>query len=329
VSRPRPSADLALAGLVAVILLAAALAALRPADRTLDQRARALDAEIRCPVCQGTSIADSPADFAVEMRAVIREQLAAGATDDQVRAFFVERYGVWILLSPPMAGPEIVVWVAPAAIVLGGVLVLALRSRRRAAAAAPRTVAPARLGRVPAAVVVGAIGLALALPIAIAVGPRGLGAEITGTLAAQPAAPPSLEELEAAAVRRPDDPAVLVALGDAYLAGERTVDAAAVYRRVLELAPGHETASLRLGVILLTAGRPVEATQLLDGVLARSPDQPDALLYRALAGYAQGAGPERVRADVLAFLAVAADDPRRPMAEQLLDLTNAKRSDAP
>lgn len=327
-SRLRPSADLALVGVVAVILVAAAFAALRPADRTLDQRARALDAEIRCPVCQGTSIADSPADFAVEMRAVIREQLAAGATDDQVRAFFVERYGVWILLSPPMAGPELIVWAAPAAIVLGGVLVLALRSRRRTAAAS-RAASPVHLGRVPAIIVVGAIAIALALPVAIAVGPRGLGAEITGTLAAQPAAPPSLEELEAAAVRRPDDPAVLVALGDAYLAGERTVDAAGVYRRVLELAPGHETASLRLGVILLTAGRPVEATQLLDGVLARSPDQPDARLYRALAGYAQGASPERVRADALAFLAVAADDPRRPMAEQLLDLTNAMRSDAP
>ena len=140
---------------------------------------------------------------------------------------------------------------------------------------------------------------------------------------------PSFAERESAAQQRPDDPDVLVALGDAYLAGERTIDAAAVYRRVLDLAPGHETASLRLGVILLSAGQPGEAMALLDRVLAASPDQPDALLYRALAAYAQGLSGDRVRSDALAFLAVAPGDPRRPMAEQLLDLTSPQRSDAP
>jgi predicted Zn-dependent protease len=167
------------------------------------------------------------------------------------------------------------------------------------------------------------------LPLGFALAPRGDGAQITGTSTGSVQQAPSIADLEAAAERSPRDVVVLIALGDSYLGLERTVDATAVYRRILEAEPGNEIASLRLSVILLSAGRPVEAEQLLDGVLERSPDQPEALLYRALAGYAVGSSMDSVRADALRFLAVAGDDPRRGMAERLLDLASPQPGAVP
>jgi cytochrome c-type biogenesis protein CcmH len=320
--------DLILVAVVAVVILAMVAAAARPSERTIDDRARALDAELRCPVCHGTSIADSPAAFAVEMRAVVRERLAAGASDDDVRDFFIDRYGVWILLTPPTEGYEMAVWLAPGVVVAAGTILLVRRSRQRSE---PVQVdqQPAKLGRRATAAVIGVTVLALGLPVGLALAPRESGAEITGASASGLQQPPSVAELEQAAARNPGDVVILIALGDAYLGAERTVDATAVYRQVLNAEPGNETALLRLSVILLSSGRPTEAQGLLDAVLDRSPDQPEALLYRALAGYAVGAPPASVRADALRFLAVAGDDPRRGMAERLLDLASPQASAVP
>jgi cytochrome c-type biogenesis protein CcmH len=320
--------DVGLLAVVTIVLVAVVMAVARPAERTLDERARALDTELRCPVCQGTSIADSPAVFAVEMRAVVREQLAEGASDDEVRAFFVERYGVWILLTPPTQGYEVVVWLAPVVVFALGTAILVRRSRKRSESD-PLVAEPARLGRPATAALTGAIVLALGLPLGFALAPRGEGAQISGTSAGSMQQAPSIADLEEAAARNPRDIVVLVALADAYLGSQRTVDATSVYRRALEIEPANETAALRLSVIFLSAGRPSEARQLLDAVLQRSPDQPEALLYRALAGYAVGAPPESVRADALRFLAIAGDDPRRGMAERLLDLASPQPRAAP
>ena len=322
--------DVALLVVVAVVLVAVLVAVVRPSERTLDQRARALDAELRCPVCQGTSIADSPAVFAVEMRDVVREQLVAGASDEEVRGFFVERYGVWILLAPPTQGYEAAVWLAPVVVVGVGMVVVARRSRRRSLSDSPiAQPMPTKLGRPATAALTGAIVLALGLPLGYALAPRTEGAQISGSGTGRLQQAPSIADLEAAAARNPGDVLILTALGDAYLGSQKTAEAAAVYRQILEAEPANETASVRLSVILLSAGRPVEAQLLLDAVLERSPDQPEALLYRALARYAVGAPAERVRADALRYLAVAGDDPRRGMAERLLDLASPEPSELP
>ncbi len=310
--------DLLLFSACAVVLIALAAAVVSPVTRTIDDRARALDAELRCPVCQGTSIVDSPAAFAAQMRIVVREQLADGASDQGVRDFFVERYGRWILLAPTTQGYDLALWLAPGLVVAGGAFVVLRRARR------PRTSGalvgpPARLGRIGTVLLTGVIVLALALPIALAVGPRGSGAEITGRSAGGIQAAPSLADLEAAVGRNPADAGALVALGDAYLAADRTVDAIAVYERALRAEPDNVPASLALGVIILSAGRPDQAQVLFDRVLGNAPDQPDALLYRALARYQLGAPADQIRADALRFLAVAGNDPRRAIAEQLLD----------
>jgi len=69
--------------------------------------------ELRCPVCQGESAAESNSGVAVEMRRLIAEMLEEGKTAAEIKAFFVERYGEWILYEPPRRGVTLWVWVLP------------------------------------------------------------------------------------------------------------------------------------------------------------------------------------------------------------------------
>jgi cytochrome c-type biogenesis protein CcmH/NrfG len=158
--------------------------------------------------------------------------------------------------------------------------------------------------------------------VALALGPRGVGEEITGGGAPLSQVAPSLADLEASVARDPRDVVALVGLGDAYLDLGRSSDAVDSYLRALQIEPDNVPAALALGVVLVSAGQPQQALPFFDSVLISSPDQPDALLYRALARYQLGAPPDVVRTDVLRFLAVAAGDPRRDMAERLLDLAS-------
>jgi cytochrome c-type biogenesis protein CcmH len=113
-----------------VILVATAAPAQPPAVRVDDQQVYAVASELRCVVCQNLSVADSPSEMATQMRAIVRERLAAGETPAQVRQYFVERYGDWILLAPPRRGFTLLVWVAPVAAVLVGLGLATLLVRR-------------------------------------------------------------------------------------------------------------------------------------------------------------------------------------------------------
>lgn len=87
----------------------------------LEAKTSALASQLRCPVCQGLSIEDSPTELALEMRGVIRDQLAAGRTPKEVEEYFVSKYGEWILLQPKPEGFNLAVYALPiAALVLGG-----------------------------------------------------------------------------------------------------------------------------------------------------------------------------------------------------------------
>ncbi len=105
----------------------------------LDARAQAIAATLRCPVCQNESVADSPAELAAQMRALIREKLAAGETGEQIVAYFVSKYGDWILLEPPRRGVLWIVWIAPAVALLVGLLVAATYVRSTVRRTAPRS----------------------------------------------------------------------------------------------------------------------------------------------------------------------------------------------
>jgi cytochrome c-type biogenesis protein CcmH len=113
-----------------VLLVLAASLALAAAAPVTEDAVREIGADLRCVVCQSLSVADSPSETAHQMREIIRERLAAGETPSQIKAYFVEKYGLWILLAPPRQGFNLLVWVAPFAALLGGLVVVALVLRR-------------------------------------------------------------------------------------------------------------------------------------------------------------------------------------------------------
>ena len=90
----------------------------------LEAATTALASELRCPVCQGNSIQDSPSELALQMRALVRDQLRAGKSPDEVRAYFVDKYGEWILLAPKAEGFNLVVYIVPVLVILGGGLLV-------------------------------------------------------------------------------------------------------------------------------------------------------------------------------------------------------------
>ena len=90
-------------------------------DARQEQAATGLMQEIRCLVCQGQSIADSDAELAGDMRALIRERIAAGEKPEAVRAWLIERYGAWVSFRPPVEPLSWPLYAAPIAL-LGAAL---------------------------------------------------------------------------------------------------------------------------------------------------------------------------------------------------------------
>jgi cytochrome c-type biogenesis protein CcmH len=106
-------------------------------DSALEARTSAVASQLRCPVCQGLSIQDSPSELAQSMRSVVRDQLAAGKSPDEVKAYFTSKYGEWILLAPAPHGFNLVAYAVPFLIVLGGGVLIAMAVRRWTAAPPP------------------------------------------------------------------------------------------------------------------------------------------------------------------------------------------------
>ncbi len=117
---------------------------------SVEEQVREITAELRCPVCQNLSVADSPSRMANQMRDLVRERLEAGESPEAVKAYFVERYGEWILLAPKKEGFNLLVWVLPFLGMFGGALALFAVVRRwvRRPEPEPGAVDPAYLERV-------------------------------------------------------------------------------------------------------------------------------------------------------------------------------------
>ena len=101
------------------------------ADPRKEQQARALMETIRCLVCQGQSIADSDAEMAGDMRAMIRQRIEAGERPEQIRAWLISRYGDWVSYAPRFEPVTWPLWASPVLLVLAGAWLARKRFRLR------------------------------------------------------------------------------------------------------------------------------------------------------------------------------------------------------
>jgi len=108
-------------------------------NRAQEAHARALFKEIRCVVCQNESIDDSDAEVAGNLRQAVRAQVAEGQSDQQIKAFLVQRYGEFILMRPTFSPANALLWLSPFVIVLAGAGLLVFRARRAPAPEASLT----------------------------------------------------------------------------------------------------------------------------------------------------------------------------------------------
>ena len=118
----------------------------------LDRETYEIASQLRCTVCQSQSLSESNADLAKDMRALIRQQLQQGKSKDEIISYFVQRYGDYILLKPPLDNLGTLLWVAPFAlfVLLGGGAYFFIRQRSRTGSIAP-TLSPDDQARVRAA----------------------------------------------------------------------------------------------------------------------------------------------------------------------------------
>ena len=129
-------AGLVTAGLAVVILVGIIIG-----DSTPQDRVQSLGSSIKCPVCQGEAIADSPSETATAMMDVVAEKVDEGLSDDQIFDYFRLRFGDGILLDPPFRGRTLLLWLLPVAAVAVGVVMI-LRRRQAPAVQTPAAIAP-------------------------------------------------------------------------------------------------------------------------------------------------------------------------------------------
>ena len=110
----------------------------KPPDSVVNERSADTAKKLRCPVCQGVSIADSPSGMATKMRGQVRDLVAKGYSEDQVMSYFEHSYGEFVRLEPPLRGLNVMLWILPGAVLLGGAwFVFRKASQPLAAAPAP------------------------------------------------------------------------------------------------------------------------------------------------------------------------------------------------
>lgn len=105
---------------------------LDPLEAEKEARVMRLGKQLRCAVCQGVSIADSPASMARAQLDKVRELVSENKTDEEIYAYFIERYGEWVLLQPTTGGLNSVLWLGPLALLGIGLIVIVMQSKKSA-----------------------------------------------------------------------------------------------------------------------------------------------------------------------------------------------------
>lgn len=332
------SLALGLALLVALAVVGLVRSAGADGPASAAEREHEIAASLRCPTCQGLSVADSSSPLSKSMRRIIGEQVAAGRSDDQVIGYFVDRYGEWVLLSPRADGRGWLVWALPVVAVLVGLVAAGQLVRRRrpggeeeeagaaepttAPTAEPTTVPPAvptAPGRVPQGLrwLAGAGVLAAALGVLMATNShdRAPGDLATGNVTPLGADTPSGADL-------PSGTGGSSGAGDPAEPQSRSGAATdrpdlAQIRAAVEKRPGDLRLRLALASRAFQQGRLGLVRTQADVVLERRPRNVDALMLRGLA--ARSRDDRTAREALRRFLRVApAEHPAVPLVRSLL-----------
>lgn len=125
--RPATLVALAIFVALAVVWITTFVVAAQP--QSLDMRVHDVASQLRCPTCNGETVADASTPVANQMRVVIREKLAAGESEQQVLADFRASYGDSIFASPPPSGFTLVIWIGPVLMLLAGIVVVVSAGR--------------------------------------------------------------------------------------------------------------------------------------------------------------------------------------------------------
>ncbi|CAN5868897.1 cytochrome c-type biogenesis protein CcmH [soil metagenome] len=269
--------------IVAVGIAAAGLvrAATAPQDPGPQAQVDQIAATLRCPTCQGLSVADSPSQLAQGMRDIITRQLDAGRSPAEVRAWFVARYGPWIVLEPATSGLGALAWVLPVAVIAFGIVVAWHRTRWGRSRSAVGGVAVTRRRGPIWAAVWALFAVVVAGGLAANVAARGDGEVVTGAANGQAATadtPPPLGALRQATVDQPDDPQAWFALASALDQQGDLRASLRPYQRALELAADDPTVQRAATSALVRADRPEAAEPMLRDLAQRFPDDPEVLL---------------------------------------------------
>ncbi|MEV4477367.1 cytochrome c-type biogenesis protein CcmH [Nonomuraea sp. NPDC049504] len=281
----------------AVLLLTvlAGLALWTAARREPDpaEQARDIAAVLRCPDCAGVSAAESSSAMALSVRAEIERLLRAGHAPEDIVGRFRQRYGDWILLSPPVSGIPVVLWALPTAAVATAVLLAVRRPPRLSSRGRRSCTAPAPDAAARPVIVLAALALAAGGAVAWASG---------GTA----------ERMTA------DQPAEPLARGRVLASTGDHEGAVRAYREALRRRPDDRTALCLLGLQLIETGRAAEALSLLQPVVTGSHFR-DADLLLVLGTAQLTTEPAQGRRTLARFLAVApAGHPALPRIREYL-----------
>jgi cytochrome c-type biogenesis protein CcmH/NrfF len=307
------------AAVLAVLIGAAAVGLIRSSSSAgRDDPVREVAAGLRCPACQGESVADSRSPVAAAMRQVVAEQLAQGRDGEEIRRWFVQRYGGEVLADPPYRGPALLLWAIPALALLATGYAAVRTLRPSPARPAPARSTPAE----PVAAHPAAAHPAAAHPATGDAGRRGRFARRAWRIASLGLVA-IVASVAVAATRvgqpadgaAPDPAAVALLLARDLEQQNRHAAAADVYREALRSRPD-EGVRLRLAFALIRAGQAAEAEQVVWQVLATAPDSPEGLLVLGLAQ--RQTHPADATATLRRFLTVAPDHPAAAEITRLL-----------
>lgn len=277
-------------------------------------RVRALTSRLRCPVCQGESVADSPSESARDIAALVEQQVQAGWSDEQVERYFVDRYGAWVLLDPPRSGSTLLLWAVPLVAVTGGAVAVVSRlerGRRRTMLVA--TAAVLGLGSTAVLVVAGARERTPREPTALAAGdPSGA----QGDGAARDLQAVTNSEMEVVIAQNPNVVGMRLALVERYL-DEGDIENALRHTSVAINLPATDQEyerALRLhGWVSALSGAPASGAQYLRAALTLSPDDRDALWFLANVEFFDLGDPVAAHAALTALLELS---DTRPMSTE-------------